>query len=39
MGGAYVTDLTFEYLANAFLDLFLADKVSILELHRVRLLF
>ena len=37
-GGAYVTDLTFEYLANAFLDLFLADKVSIPELHRVRLL-
>jgi len=37
-GGAYVTDLTFEYLANAFLDLFLADKISIPELHRVRLL-
>jgi len=38
MGGAYVTDLNFEYLANAFLDLFLADKISIPELHRVRLL-
>jgi DNA-binding FadR family transcriptional regulator len=37
-GGAYVTDLTFEYLANAFLDLFLADKISIPELHHVRLL-
>jgi DNA-binding FadR family transcriptional regulator len=37
-GGAYVTDLTFEYLANAFLDLFLTDKISIPELHRVRLL-
>jgi DNA-binding FadR family transcriptional regulator len=36
-GGAYVTELTFEYLANAFLDLFLADKISIPELHRVRL--
>jgi DNA-binding FadR family transcriptional regulator len=36
--GAYVTDLTFEYLANAFLDLFLADKISIPELHHVRLL-
>jgi len=37
-GGAYVTDLNFEYLANAFLDLFLADKISVPELHRVRLL-
>lgn len=37
-GGAYVTDLTFEYLVNAFLDLFLADKISIPELHQVRLL-
>jgi len=36
-GGAYVTDLTFEYLVNAFLDLFLADKISIPELHQVRL--
>jgi DNA-binding FadR family transcriptional regulator len=37
-GGAYVTDLNFEYLVNAFLDLFLAEKISIPELHRVRLL-
>jgi DNA-binding FadR family transcriptional regulator len=37
-GGAYVTDLTFEYLVNAFLDLFLSDKISIPELHYVRLL-
>jgi DNA-binding FadR family transcriptional regulator len=37
-GGAYVTDLTFEYLVNAFLDLFLSDKISIPELHGVRLL-
>jgi len=36
-GGAYVTDLSFEFLANAFVDLFLADKISIPELHRVRL--
>jgi GntR family transcriptional repressor for pyruvate dehydrogenase complex len=37
-GGAYVTDLSFEFLANAFVDLFLADKISIPELHRVRLM-
>ena len=37
-GGTYVTELTFEYLVNAFLDLFLADKISIPELHHVRLL-
>lgn len=37
-GGAYVTELTFEYLINAFLDLFLADKISIPELYHVRLL-
>jgi GntR family transcriptional repressor for pyruvate dehydrogenase complex len=37
-GGAYVTDLSFEFLANAFVDLFLADKISIAELHRVRLI-
>ena len=37
-GGAYVTDLSFEFLANAFLDLFLAEKISIPELHRVRLI-
>ena len=37
-GGAYVTDLTFEHLANACLDLFLANKISIHELHHVRIL-
>ncbi len=37
-GGAYVIDLTFEYLTNAFLDLFLADKISIPEMYQVRLL-
>ncbi len=37
-GGAYVTDLTFEHLANACLDLFLSNKISIHELHHVRIL-
>jgi DNA-binding FadR family transcriptional regulator len=37
-GGAYVTDLSFEFLGNAFVDLFLADKISFPELHRVRLI-
>lgn len=37
-GGAFVTDLTFEHLGDAFLDLFLADKVSIPEMLKVRLL-
>ena len=37
-GGAYVTDLTFEQLANACLDLFLADKISVHELFHVRIL-
>jgi GntR family transcriptional regulator, transcriptional repressor for pyruvate dehydrogenase complex len=36
MGGAYVIDLNFQYLANAFLDLFLAGKISIPELHQLR---
>ena len=36
-GGTYVTDLTFEYLTNAFLDLFLSDKIGIPELFQVRL--
>jgi GntR family transcriptional regulator, transcriptional repressor for pyruvate dehydrogenase complex len=35
-GGAYVTDLSFQQLVNAFVDLFLADKISVPELHRVR---
>lgn len=38
LGGAYVTDLTFEQLASACLDLFLANKISIHELHQVRIL-
>jgi DNA-binding FadR family transcriptional regulator len=37
-GGTYVTDLTFEQLASACLDLFLANKISIDELHQVRIL-
>jgi DNA-binding FadR family transcriptional regulator len=37
-GGTYVTELTFDYLVNAFVDLFLADKISIPELHHVRLI-
>lgn len=37
-GGAYVTELKFEQLANSCLDLFLADKISIPELHQVRIL-
>jgi DNA-binding FadR family transcriptional regulator len=35
-GGAYVTDLSFQHLVNAFVDLFLAEKISIPELHQVR---
>ena len=37
-GGAYVTDLTFEQLAGACLDLFQANKISIHELNQVRIL-
>jgi DNA-binding FadR family transcriptional regulator len=37
-GGTYVTELTFGQIGNAFLDLFLADKISIPELYHVRLL-
>jgi len=37
-GGAYVTELKFEQLANSCLDLFLANKISIPELHQVRIL-
>ena len=37
-GGAYVTDLTFETLSSAALDLFLANKISIPELSQVRIL-
>lgn len=35
-GGAYVTDLTFETLSNAFVDLFLTEKISVPELSHVR---
>ncbi len=35
-GGAYVTDLSFEGIASAFLDLFLVDKISMPELCRAR---
>jgi GntR family transcriptional repressor for pyruvate dehydrogenase complex len=37
-GGAFVTDLSFKTLVNAFLDLFMAEKISIPELYQVRLL-
>ena len=37
-GGAYVTDLNFEQLAGACLDLFLANKISVHELNQVRIL-
>jgi DNA-binding FadR family transcriptional regulator len=36
-GGAFVTDLTFNYLASAYVDLFLSDKISISELYQARL--
>ena len=36
-GGAFVTDLTFNYLASAYVDLFLSDKISIPELYQARL--
>jgi len=35
-GGAYIIDLSFQQLVNAFLDLFLIGKISIPELHHVR---
>lgn len=35
-GGAFVTDLTFNYLESAYLDLFLSDKISIPELFQAR---
>jgi len=37
-GGAYVTELSFEHLGEAFLDLFLAGRLSAGELVQVRLL-
>ena len=36
-GGAFVTDLSFDQLGNAFLDLFLTNKLSMRELVQVRL--
>lgn len=38
LGGTFITDLSFEHLANAFLDLFLAEKISVPELNQVRLI-
>lgn len=37
-GGAFVKDLTFDHLTLSFVDLFLAQKISIQELYQVRLL-
>ncbi len=37
-GGAFVTELTFEHLTYTYLDLFLSNKISIPELHQVRVL-
>jgi GntR family transcriptional repressor for pyruvate dehydrogenase complex len=37
-GGTFVTDLSFTHLADAFLDLLLAGKISIPELSEVRIL-
>ena len=37
-GGAYVTELSFDHLSNAFLDLFLCNKLSVAELIRTRIL-
>jgi len=37
-GGTFVTDLTFKHLSNAFVDLFLSEKISIPEMYQVRLL-
>ena len=35
-GGAYVTDLTFNHVANAFLDLFMTGKLTMGEVTQVR---
>ena len=37
-GGAYVIDLSFDHLNNAFLDLFLCNKLSVAELIQTRIL-
>ena len=38
LGGTFITDLSFQQLADAFLDLFLAEKISVPELNQVRLM-
>jgi GntR family transcriptional regulator, transcriptional repressor for pyruvate dehydrogenase complex len=38
LGGTFVTHLSFQHLSDAFLDLFLAEKISVPELNQVRLL-
>jgi GntR family transcriptional repressor for pyruvate dehydrogenase complex len=37
-GGAFVKEITFDRLTDAYLDLYMAQKFSILEAYRVRLL-
>jgi DNA-binding FadR family transcriptional regulator len=37
-GGTFVTELTFEHLSNAFVDLFLSEKISIPDLVQMRVL-
>jgi GntR family transcriptional repressor for pyruvate dehydrogenase complex len=37
LGGTFVTNLSFQHLSDAFLDLFLAEKISVPELNQVRL--
>jgi DNA-binding FadR family transcriptional regulator len=37
-GGAFVTDLSFDHLIGAFLDLFKAGKISIPDMNHVRIL-
>ena len=37
-GGAYVTDLSFDQINNAFLDLFHSNKLSVAELIQTRIL-
>ena len=37
-GGAFVTDLSYEHLVSAFVDLFMSNKISVPELFEVRAL-
>lgn len=37
-GGAFVTSLSFERISDGFLDLFMAEKISIAEINHVRVL-